>query len=80
MRSIILPFVALSGSLFASYAVLADDRIEVPLPIPHVSHDHDGDRDVDRNVEHRSPGCETKTVHRENDQGESKTVESHRCD
>ncbi len=80
MRSAIISVIFLGSSLFASSAAFADDRIEVPLPIPHVSHDHDGDHDRDRDVDHRSSGCETKTVHKENDQGDSKTAESHHCD
>jgi hypothetical protein len=80
MRIAIISVMILSGGLFASSALHADDRgptLEIPLPIPHVSDDrvHD-DRDMDR----RSPGCETTTVYRENDQGESKTVETRHCD
>ena len=79
MRSLVLSFMLLGSSLFTSSAVLADD-VAVPLPIPHVTHDddrHEADRDCD--MDYRAH-CETKTVHRENDQGDSKTVDSQRCD
>jgi hypothetical protein len=82
MRNAIIAVMISSCSLFAGSAVFADDRgpaIEVPLPIPQVDHDHDRDsyRD-DRDMDHRS-GCETKTVHKENDQGDSKTVQTQHC-
>jgi hypothetical protein len=80
MRRAIISVIILSSSIFASSAVRADDRgptLEIPLPIPHVSRDRDHD---DRDIDRRPPGCETTTVRKENDQGESKTVESRHCD
>jgi hypothetical protein len=78
MRSFVLSLMLLGGSLFASSTVFADEVV-VPLPIPHATQDdgyrHDGDRDRDYRAR-----CETRTVHRENDAGDSKTVQSERCD
>jgi hypothetical protein len=81
MRSLILASMLLGSSLLSSSAVLADDRVVVPLPVPQVvpgdSDRRDTDRDLDRDYRAR---CETKTVHRENDMGDSKTVQSEHCD
>jgi hypothetical protein len=80
MRSAIVAIMILSSIFFVGSVARADDRgpvLEIPLPIPHVSNDRDHD---DRDIDHRPPGCETTTVHKGNDQGDSKTVEARRCD
>jgi hypothetical protein len=81
MRSLILASILLGSSFLSSSAVLADDRVVVPLPVPQVvpgdSDRRDMDRDRDSDYRAR---CETRTVHRENDMGDSKTVQSEHCD
>jgi hypothetical protein len=73
-----LYLMVLSGVLFASSAALADevvihhdgpDAVAVPPPDHHVVVEHDS-----------SEGCQTKTVHKENDEGDSKTVSKTNCD
>jgi hypothetical protein len=82
MRNTVLSLMIASGTLFAGSAAFADDTvirrdeppgIVVPLPIPQP------DR-RDTVIERRSPDCQTTTVHRENDRGDSKTVEKRTCD
>jgi hypothetical protein len=82
MRNAIISIMILSGGLFAGSAVLADEVIihrdqptgvvvpPVPVPPPN---------ERDTVIEHRSPDCETTTIHKENDRGDSKTVEKKTC-
>jgi hypothetical protein len=79
MRSLILASMLLGSSLLSSSSVLADDRVVVPLPVPQVVPGDSDRRDMDRDSDYRAR-CETKTVHRENDMGDSKTVQSQHCD
>lgn len=78
MRKAIIALMIVTGGLFASSAVLADSvevehsGPEIPLPIPQEHHDVV--------VEHRSSDCQTTTVHKENDEGDSKTVRKTDCD
>jgi hypothetical protein len=81
MRNAILSLMILVGTLFGSSTAFADEvvihhdappGVVIPLPIPQP------DR-RDTLVERRSPDCETTTIHKENDKGDSKTVERTNC-
>ena len=64
--------------LLPSYA-FADEVVIHPGVVPGVAvhdHDHDGDRVRD----HDRSGCASTTVHKENDEGDSKTVKKTDCD
>jgi hypothetical protein len=81
MRSLILAFMLFGGSFFTGSTAFADDRVVVPLPVPQVVPGDSDRRDMnrDRDSDYRAR-CETNTVHRENDMGDSKTVQSEHCD
>lgn len=78
MRKGILCLMLLSGALFAGSAAFADevvvhDDAGVAVPVPPPDH-----KVV---VEHHSGvDCDTKTVHKENDAGDTKTVQKSHCD
>lgn len=79
MRKGILCLMLLSGALFAGSAAFADevvvhhDDAGVAVPVPPPDH-----KVV---VEHHSGvDCDTKTVHKENDAGDTKTVKKSHCD
>lgn len=79
MRHAMMALMILSGAMFASSAVLADEVIVdhpadvVPVPPPPSHHEVV--------VEHRNDsGCRSTTVHKENDMGDSKTVRKTDCD
>jgi hypothetical protein len=74
--------MVLSGGLFFCPQVFADEVIihrdsptEVvpPVPVPPPN-------EHDTVIERRTPDCETTTVHKENDLGDSKTVEKRHCE
>jgi hypothetical protein len=82
MRNAMISLMILGGAVFTGSAAFADEvdihhdappGVVIPLPIPQPDR-HDT---VD---ERRSHGCQTTTVHKENDRGESKTVERQNCD
>ena len=73
MRNAIISVMILSGGLFASSGVLADEVIihrDQPsgIVVPPVAVPPPNERDTV--IEHRSPDCETTTIHKENDRGE----------
>jgi hypothetical protein len=82
MRKSLFMLIGLS-SAFLSSNVLADETIihrddsppgiVVPLPIPQPEH-------RETTVERRDHGCDSKTVHRENDIGDSETVRKEHCE
>jgi hypothetical protein len=73
MRKVIISALIAGGALFIGSAAFADETVVVPgaPPAEHkevtVEHHNDGD-------------CHSKTVHKENDEGESKTVHKTDCD
>jgi len=81
MRNGILCLMVLSGALFAGSAALADTvvihrddaGVVVPAAPPNTEHkvvvEH-----------HSSDGCDSKTVHKDNGMGDSKTVTKTNCD
>ena len=83
MRKLLICYYVLSCTLIAGTAARADETVihhddhppgvVVPLPIPQPEH-------RDTVIEHRRDECRTKTVHRENDVGDSKTVTKRECD
>lgn len=78
MRNAILALMILSGGAFASSAVLADavilDHPGDVEPVPPPSHH-------EIVVEHRhGSDCQSTTIHKENDMGDSKTVRKTDCD
>jgi hypothetical protein len=85
MRSAIISALLLSGVAFASSTARADDvtiqreerpnGVVIPLPIPQPDN---RDTVVERRSHDRD--CDTKTVHRENDMGDSKTTTRTRCE
>jgi len=82
MLKAMMAVTVLGGALLAGPAVLADETvihrddpqpsIVVPLPIPQPTQ-------RETVIEHRRD-CESKTVHKENDAGDSETVRKERCD
>jgi hypothetical protein len=84
MHSAIITALLLSGIAFTSTAARADEVIQreerpngvvIPLPIPQPDR---RDTIVERRSHDRD--CDTKTVRRENDMGDSKTTTRTRCD
>jgi hypothetical protein len=82
MRKAVIYLMILDCGLFGSSAVLAEDveihrdtapGVVIPFPVPAPA-------ERDTVIEHRGSDCETTTVHKENDRGDSKTVEKRRCD
>jgi hypothetical protein len=82
MQKILFALIGLGSAFFLSSNAFADETvihhddrppgIVVPLPIPQPDR---GDTTVERRQH-----CESKTVHRENDIGDSETVRKERCD
>ncbi|MGA3303417.1 MAG: hypothetical protein ABSC72_09030 [Methylovirgula sp.] len=78
MRNAMIAMMILSGGMFAGSAVLADEVvIDHPagvLPVPVPEHH-------DVVVEHhRGTDCQSTTVHKEDEMGDSKTVHKEECD
>jgi hypothetical protein len=82
MRKAILSALVVSGSLLTIGFARADDMdrhrdhppgvdVQIPVPVPTPDHEHDR---MD------GGGCESRTVTKENDEGDTKTVHKEHCD
>jgi hypothetical protein len=77
MRKVLISLMIAGGALFIGPAAFADEVvIEHPGAVPPPPSEHH-----EVTVEHHSGSdCQTTTVHKENDQGDSKTVHKTDCD
>jgi hypothetical protein len=75
MRNVLISLMFAGGALFIGSAAFADEVvIDHPGAVPPPEHH-------EVVVEHHGASdCRTKTVHKENDQGDSKTVRKTDCD
>jgi hypothetical protein len=73
MRKVLISLMVASGALFIGSSAFADETVVVPGGPPPAEHH-------EVTVEHHNDGdCHTKTVHKENDEGDSKTVQKTDC-
>lgn len=77
MRNVLISLMITGGALFIGSAAFADEVvIEHPGAVPPPPSEHH-----EVTVEHHGDSdCKTTTVHKENDQGDSKTVRKTDCD
>ncbi len=76
MRNVFISMMIAAGALFIGSAAFADEVvIDHPAAVPPPPEHHEV------TVEHHSGSdCKTTTVHKENDEGDSKTVHKTDCD
>jgi hypothetical protein len=75
MRNVLVSLMIAGAALFMGATAFADETVVVPGPVPPPAEHHEV------TIEHHGDGdCHTKTVHKENDQGDSKTVQKTDCD